>query len=451
MPRTRGRKDFDMSKIIYASKYGFSPENDGATNAAALQKMLDIGGEIVVDGKGVYDVEGTVFIHSDTTLSFCAGSYVRRISCGDVNGPLLINSGAFVREYDSNIKIYGLNLIVNGVECSREFPILGVLSQVCFYYTKHTVIKDFICMDLGTKSFCIQICTFEDSLVENVHIEGMKDAVHYGPGRRFILRNGVFRTFDDPIALNANDYAVSNPQMGWIEDGLIEFCYDLNQPTTTGFFCRLLAGAWQDWREGMVIRNSDTVVSGGRMYRAAMPADGAEYISKTPPTHEEGAEIVDGIKWVMTQNDNIVYNCGCRKIHFKDIFLQKVRPTAFAFHFDNDVYSHSFYPNSTTPVQTDITFENIYMEAQVDFVVRATTPVGSIKVINSYLENTRMRFAHRGVEGIEYGTTDVILSGNTIRGNLNISSADGIKTEITAAGNIVKNGELTVSGDAAII
>ena len=35
------------------------------------------------------------------------------------------------------------------------------------------------------------------------------------------------------------------------------------------------------------------------------------------------------------------------------------RPTAFAFHFDNDVNSHSYYPYSDAPVQDGITFENV--------------------------------------------------------------------------------------------
>ena len=79
---------------------------------------------------------------------------------------------------------------------------------------------------------------------------------------------GIFRTFDDPVALNAHDYAVANPQLGWIEDGLIEDCFDLPDKETTGYFCRILAGSWCDWYKGMEIQNSDTVVSNGRIYRA---------------------------------------------------------------------------------------------------------------------------------------------------------------------------------------
>ena len=71
-----------MSKTVYSSEHGFSPSNGGEKNREALQRMLDIGGTVVVDEKGTYDVSGTVFVGSDTTLEFSAGTYVRRIPSG---------------------------------------------------------------------------------------------------------------------------------------------------------------------------------------------------------------------------------------------------------------------------------------------------------------------------------------------------------------------------------
>ncbi|MCR5457303.1 MAG: hypothetical protein K6F14_04445 [Clostridiales bacterium] len=410
--------------MLLASEYGFSPENDGIENREKLQKILDIGGHILVDKPGVYDVCGMVLIGSNTTLEFTKGSAIRRISCEDGNDSLIQNKGALTKEYDTNISILGMTLICNGVDTEKQ-RVIGINAQIGLFYVKNTVIRDFACMDLPCFGFCIQICTFEDSIIENVHIEGMKDAVHYGPGKKFVLRNGLFRTFDDPVALNANDYATSNPQMGWIEDGVIENCTDLDQPETTGFFCRILAGSWLDWEEGMMIRNSDTVVSNGRMYRAVMPADGKEYTSFTRPTHESGVEVLDGIKWAMTQDDNVINNCGCRNIHFKNIHLNKHRPVAFCFHFDNDNNSHSYYPYSDAPVQTDITFEGIHYEAEIPYFLRSTTPVGSTKIINSELNNCKIRFAHRGVDGIKYNTSNVTISGCTFTGECSIAAVEG--------------------------
>ena len=137
-------------------------------------------------------------------------------------------------------------------------------------HIKNLAIRNFTALDLPPSDFGIHICTFENILVENVKIEGRKDAVHLGRGKDFIIRNGYFKTFDDPIALNAHDYASSNPQLGWIENGLIENCYDYNDKDTTGYFCRILAGSWCDWYEGMKIQNSDTVIHNNKIYRALM-------------------------------------------------------------------------------------------------------------------------------------------------------------------------------------
>ncbi len=431
-------------KIIYASENGFLPENGGDENRAALQKMLDAGGHVVVDAKGEYKLRGTVIIGSDTELEFEKGTSLVRVPSEEGDDAVILNRGAFTRVYDENITIKGLRLVCNGVDITRR-EIVGMNAQIGLFYTKHTVVEDFVCFDLPARGFCIQVCTFEDSRIENVHIEGMKDAVHYGPGRRFILRNGVFRTFDDPIALNANDYAVANPQMGWIEDGLIEFCFDLDQPDTTGFFCRLLAGSWGDWKKGMTVRNSDTVVSDGRLYRVKMPPDGREYVSVTQPTHGSGSETLDGITWVMTQDDNVVYDCGCRNIRFKDIFLQKHRKTAFCFHFDEDVYSHSYYPYTKAPVQDNITFENVTVGSEVPFFIRATTPVGTVRLINCTLENSDIRLAHRGVPGIEYPEADLLISGCTVRGRTAVTAAEGRSCRVRLYAN---DGDIVTDGGA---
>ena len=435
-----------MEKLL-ASKFGFSPENDGKTNRDILQSLFDKGGHILIDKEGEYEVLGTVFIGSNTILEFVKGSAIKRVHSEDGDDSLIQNKGGYTHEYDSNISILGMKLICNGVDIEKE-GIIGINAQIGMFYVKNTVIRDFECMDLPKDGFCIQICTFEDSIIENVHIEGMKDAVHYGPGKRFVLRNGIFRTFDDPVALNANDYATSNPQMGWIEDGLIENCSDLDQPTTTGYFCRILAGAWLDWKEGMMIRNSDTVVSNGRMYRAVMPADGKEYTSYTRPTHEKGTAVLDGIQWAMTQDDNVLHNCGCRNIYFKNIHLNKHRPVAFSFHFDNDVYSHSYYPYADAPVQTDITFDGIHYEAEIPYFLRSTTPVGSIRIINSEIENSKIRFAHRGVEGIEYGTAKVEISGCTFKGDCSITAAEGRKVVLDYKDNkVLEDSKFEIIGD----
>ena len=83
------------------------------------------------------------------------------------------------------------------------------------------------------------------------------------------------------------DYCTSNPELGWIEDGIIENVVDRAAKRTVGFFTRMVAGAWSDWRPGLRVRHSDSVVSDGGIWRV-FDRPGARKQS-TPRTHRKAA------------------------------------------------------------------------------------------------------------------------------------------------------------------
>ncbi|MCQ2181186.1 MAG: hypothetical protein MJY50_03905 [Bacteroidales bacterium] len=201
--------------------------------------------------------------------------------------------------------------------------------------------------------------------------------------------------------------------------GVVENCYDLADPErgTTGFFCRILAGAWRDWESGMEFQRGDSVVSEGRIYRVLGPADRTIYRSTVQPTFAKGEQTLsDGVTWRMMQDHDIVYGVGCRNIHFKDIYLQKPRPIAFQLHFDKDHYSRSYYPDSAPPVQENMIFENIFIQAPVSQLIKAKTPINSIKLINSMLNGSEI-FLYDMQEGLNYDTTHILMMGTTFKGD----------------------------------
>ncbi len=434
-----------ISRLTWEKKE-LSEKNSGAENRQILQELLDKGGTIRIEKPGTYEIEDTVYIKGSTHLILGKGVVFRR-AVSSAGSFFLINRGAFTGKWDSDITIEGLHLITNGVEARYNAAVYGLTGEISLFRVKHLRIFDFTCMDLPGLSYGLHICTFEDIVLERLQIEGRKDAVHLGTGKQFVIRHGLFRTFDDPIALNAHDYAVANPQMGWIEDGLIEDCYDLADKDTTGYFCRILAGSWVDWYEGMEIRNSDTVVNGGKVYRAFQKPDGVIYKSMTPPVHREGMRTLDGINWVMVQ-ENVVYNCGCRNLHFKDIHLQKVRETALSIHFDNDKYSRSVYPGSIMPVQENIVFENMVIQNKTGCMVRSITPVDTLKILNSVIGtkeegNSLVRLETLpGREG-QYGMTQILLQGNTCYGDVEdiVECHKGRSCEMIQCGNLVRSRE----------
>ena len=440
-----------------AADYGFNVKNDGFENTRALQSAVLGGGTIVISEPGVYEIADQVLLDDDTELLLCDGAYLKRVEHPDGNGYVFINRGAYTKTFNHNISITGLKLICNGVISSPEMKscerkILGLNGHCSFFYVKNLKIRDFECLDLPKQNYCIHICTFENAEVENVLVEGMKDAVHFGRGKGFAVRHGKFRTFDDPIALNGHDYITGNPEMGWIEDGVIEDCYDLNDDSTTGYFCRILAGAWTDWYEGMMVQRSDTVVSGGRMYRALMPGDGNTYCSVTPPTHASGAKEYDGILWVEMQED-ITYGAGCRNVHFKDIYLKKNRPVAFSIHFDRDKWSRSYYPNSSSPVQENLTFENVISESEeMPMLLWSLTPVNSVRFINCKLKNNVIRISRLRAEGITYPTTELVLDGTEFTEDipLFLKSAPGVNIDLHIKNSVNKDFSSEIQGNIQI-
>ncbi len=414
-----------------ANKLGFLPESDGKKNQKALQAALEKGGTIIVAQPGEYALAGTVYIGSDTSLICGNGVYFKKVRESEGFTHVILNKGARKKEYDRHISIENLQVIVNGVDC-LNFEVFGLRGQLAFFYVKDLKITGFRCMDLGEKQYGIHICTFEDVLIDDVEIRGDKDGVHFGCGKRFTVRNGVFQTFDDAIALNAHDYDTGNPELGWIENGVVENCHDLNAENTTGYFCRILAGAWRDWFSGMKVQKSDTVVSGGRLYRVKAKADGTVYTSLTRPVHKAGEAELDGIHWVMVQ-DNAVYSAGVKNVTFKDIFLEKPR-THFSIHFDSDQYSRSYYPGAEQPIQQQLVFENIRVLHNEPIVfLSVETPVDSVHIVNSFLQNSRIVF---------HNYSDLKDCGKTV---LNICGSRCFQKNLID--NRIENKEIELCGD----
>jgi len=365
-----------------AAAFGFSPEASGIENMNALQKAVDKTGTIIVTTPGVYKMAGTVYVGSNTTIKFSNGVFLKKVNEQGTFSHVIVNKGAATKTYDEHIIIEGLHIIVNGIDVRKFKEAYGLHGQLAFFYIKDLRVENFRCLDLGSAQYGIHVCTFEDIFINDVIIKGLKDGVHLGKGKRFTISNGVFETFDDAIALNAHDYTVGNPELGWIENGVVENCHDLNAEKTTGFFCRILAGAWIDWTPGMVVQNSDAVVSNGKLYRVMMKADGKTFKSTTRPAFESGQMTLDSIKWVVIQN-NPPYSCGVRNVTFRDIFLEKPR-IGFSVHFDNDKYSRSYYPGAEVPVQEQLVFDNIRVlhNKPIDFL-SVNTPMDIVTIVNS--------------------------------------------------------------------
>ena len=382
--------------MINANEYGFLPKNAPYENSEALQKAVDNGGVIQVTVPGIYEISEQIEIGDNTKLVFGEGVILRRkASVTGVNGNAFINKGALKGEYNRNIEIIGLHLECNGIE-SNDFGvnsrIAGLRAQVAMIYVENLKIEKFECHGLLEKDYAIQISAFKNITLNDLYITGNKDGVHLGWGNGFVIKNGKFRTFDDPIALNAFDYATSNTHVGWIENGIIENCIDLDDNSTTGFFCRILGGAWCSWHKGMQVQHSDTVAVNGKTYRVLMnPKDGQLYTSLTPPCHERGIAEYDGINWAVVRNTE-EFDCGCRNITIRNCRLQKKRDIGIAISLNYDTYARSYYPGCECIPQSGITLENISVENDIDILLHSNYPTEKITLKNIDFKKSKLCF-----------------------------------------------------------
>ena len=434
-----------------AASFGFLPNNNADDNVVALKAAVAGGGTILIDYPGVYDINQTIPLESNTLILFGAKVYINKVLfSGKSPKYTFINEGAYRKQWNENIILRGMKMICNGIGNGTDGTagIPGLRGHIAMHYIRNFHLDDFELLDGDAQSYVVHVCTFENIKITSPHIEGYKDAIHLGNGDCYLIRDGRFKTYDDPIALNCHDYATGQPELGSLTNGLIENCYDLADPDrgTTGYFARILAGAWIDWKSGMTVQQSDTVVaSNGKMYRVSNGVTDpvTYYTSLTEPSHATGTATIDGIKWTMIQDQNVGHSVGVRGLTFRNIYLQKPRPIGISIHFDKDRHSRSYYPNSEIPDQDGIVFDGLYQQADIPTLISAVTPLKTVKIINSEIGDTRINLTNINTDGMTYEPVNVLMMGNTFKGKLAgqplISTAAGRTAKVKILGSIKEN------------
>ena len=311
--------------VLSAADCGFAPDAEAAQNVAALQKALDGGKKTVTVARpGEYRLNARVYIDSYTRLVFAPGVILKKTGRYDF---VLVNRGALTRTWNENIAIEGLTICVNGVDVcpSTDQPVFGLRGHLTMYFVRNLTVTRFTCLDVQKNQFCLHFCKFDHLVLDTFEIRGDKDGVHLGTGKNFVVRNGVCATYDDGVALNAQDYPSSQPMQGDITDGVVENVADLRKEKTGGNSVRLLTGAWPDWRMGLLLRNGDTVRHGKNVYRVLSKEVGKDVASAEAPVHAQGAWTDKaGLTFYHSQSDGAV-QANIRNVVFKKLQLQESR------------------------------------------------------------------------------------------------------------------------------
>ena len=349
--------------VVDPAEYGFSPDSAPDVNRQALQRALDGGRRTVKTAKGgVYGLDGTVFIDSDTVLEFAPGTVLKKMK---PYANVLVNRGAFNYGCDSNIVVRNVEISVNGMQGFNDenSNAPGLRGNFAFYRVKNVECRNFSCFDLESSQYCWQAVDFDGLILDGFTIRGKKDGVHINCGKNFAIRNGILRTGDDGIALNAGDWPGGcTPKMGSIENGIIENIVD--EAGGKCNFIRVIPGSGKEWHPGMKLQRNDIFTVGRNVYCVwPMPVSSKEYVSLTAPTHAHGAwKSPEGINFLFLQ-DNGETRADIRNVTVRNVRMECVR--AITCHWEICDWArlvHPEVPNVGYPA-IDLRIENLVKTA----------------------------------------------------------------------------------------
>lgn len=276
---------------------GFSPTANADTNVAALQAALDGGGTITIDIPGVYDLNNTVFLDSNTRL-ICAPGVVFRKTAPYCN--VLMNRGALTKEYNENITIDGLEVSVNGQEAPPTL-VYGLRAQLGFFYVRHLTIRNVTCLDGGRYQFLVYIVTWANLLIENVRLAGDKDGIKLNNGHDALIRNVDLTTYDDGLSLCGTDYASVVLEVGDVYNVCYSNVTDHQYRNIFGRTCMIYNGSWADYRSGNEYGSGDFCFHEGKLYQV-LSDRGFQAVASVPPVHLSGTITgADRIPWRFVQ------------------------------------------------------------------------------------------------------------------------------------------------------
>jgi hypothetical protein len=376
-----------LHRFVNAEDFGFKPTATASENVTALNAALNGGNKTVIISKpGIYEMNNVAYIDDNTHIWLCKGVVLKKVTTFSF---LLLNRGALTHSFNSNIKITGLTIDANQIDAipALATPLHGLRGHASFLCVNNLTILDFKCFNYNTPQWALHVCTFNNLIVDRFECRGNKDGIHLGRGDGFVIKNGICETYDDAIALNGHDYVSCNPEVGDIKNGLIQNVVDINQANTTGYFSRLLTGAWVNWYLGMNIRHGDTVVNNGKTYRANSLNGATVYQSQTEPTiavfDATQADASGGFQWKLFQND-ATYSANIYNVEFRDIICLKPR-VFINVELDSGgtAFNRSLYPDvlpADYPYTNKIRLINCDLQA-------STSVVNSAQKFDFYIDN----------------------------------------------------------------
>ena len=229
-------------------------------------------------------------------------------------------------------------------------------------------VEDYTCNDVGKEQYGIQVVGFAGFTIDGFTIRGRRDGVHLNSGRNFTVRRGVLRTLDDGVALNAGEWPDCTPEMGSLENGVVEQITD--EAGGACNFVRVITGRWREWHAGMRLQRCDLVMRGPRVYAIFPHAAGTnETVSLVAPPADHPGRVwtsPEGLNFHLLQT-NGVDRADVRNVVIRDCYI------------DSTDDSYCFKSHHADGVSENILVENCVGRSSANGIKFGTMTLGTFK------------------------------------------------------------------------
>lgn len=424
-----------------AADYGFLPTASASDNVIALNNALSYGGNLYVSNAGTYEIDDTIWIPSDTTLTFVTGCTIKKAT-GSAFSFIFANDGIPTYSRNSNIKLIGngLTILVNNITDTSS--IYRMRGHINFFRVDNLEISGINNTDnpaLG--QYFGHFGDLDDFNISDFNLNGGKDGLHFHKCNDGIIDNITTDTADDAIAFMVADYDTVTAVVGSITNITVSNCTNTSILNTGGAFCRTSVGSWAAWQSGNTYYKSDLCVNAGRIY---IKRDAGGDVAANAPVHTVGRVIgADGIDWDWVQ-DGVITEGIIDNITFQN--CSNIGSDPF-FNLSNDidlVNQVAEYPGTEGNSYIDnLVFDNIDWQPDSDVkMIYAACCVHKVSIINSTIDVSAATLTAMGLI-TSYNTAHDIVLTEAIIDNCDLKLPDGC--------NVIYKATTSVGGDISVI
>jgi hypothetical protein len=388
-----GRRDSVVTNFLPSNRtvYIDSAGNDATAKVGSILypfKSIQIALDSIPTGgiaklsPGTFLINSAIRIKSNQSLIGSVGTIIKKNAAfthAIVNDATYRNNGTL----DSNIVIERISIDANHYGGSTGRAAATANGNLQLAYATRVQVSNFTLVNNDAGVFSTHFQSLTNSIFTDTRIVSAKDGLHLQNGCKHVrFKGGHLDTYDDAIAVLADDYAAYQHSADSIEDISFEdFIIDtVNNPTPTGFAVRLLTGSWLAWNSGNSYSTGNYVTNAGKIYKAVTAGP---FTGTNAPTHTSGDVTgADGITWRYLSTGTQLYT-QIKNIRFGNIRINGNRRITRTL--NNDAYDYGVYPGTTGGVVDGLNFFNVTTSGSLPVTYIDTT--GSI-TRNSNLTNS---------------------------------------------------------------